>query len=161
MHWFIDPIKNHYVDFKGRATRQEFGMFTLIHISLAIMFAVIDEVLGLGFLYPFFVLAVLLPNLAISVRRCHDLGRSGWWVLMFLVPLLGLALLLGLLIRKSDVSTNAYGPNSSAPTADGVPVPPSVGTHNDSVDASVMPTAPVPVPETEPVEENKQEGFGG
>ncbi|GAA4409577.1 DUF805 domain-containing protein [Quisquiliibacterium transsilvanicum] len=58
-----------------------------------------------------FVLAMLLPSLAVSVRRLHDIGRSGWWLLVSFIPLIGAIVLLVFALRDGDAGDNAYGPN--------------------------------------------------
>ncbi len=81
MHWFLDPIINHYADFKGRATRQQFWMYTLF--SMIGYYALF--LAGFGNLVYLFTLGLLLPTLAIAVRRFHDIGKS--WKLLFLLYL--------------------------------------------------------------------------
>ncbi|MGA4838368.1 DUF805 domain-containing protein [Streptomyces sp. G45] len=110
MHWYGDVLKK-YAVFEGRARRAEYWMFTLISlvISVALMFA--DMALGLGFaLEAVYAVAVLLPGLAVGVRRLHDTGRGGWWLLLSLVPLVGWIVLVVLLAQDS-APPNQYGPN--------------------------------------------------
>lgn len=88
MHWYVDVLKK-YAVFSGRARRQEFWMFTLFSVIISIVLAIIDNAMGsivLGLVYS---LAVLLPSLGVAVRRLHDTGRSGWFVLFPLIPLVG------------------------------------------------------------------------
>ncbi|MCA9360784.1 DUF805 domain-containing protein, partial [Candidatus Kaiserbacteria bacterium] len=107
MHWFLDPVTQHYADFNGRATRRQYGMFTLISIIVAIVISVAS--VGQESVVWVYQLAILLPSLSIGVRRLHDLDCSGLWMLMMFIPLLNLALFLGLLIRKGDINSNEYG----------------------------------------------------
>ncbi|GAA3029358.1 DUF805 domain-containing protein [Streptomyces olivoverticillatus] len=90
-------------------------MFTLISVIISILLAVVDAALGttpvLGSLYS---LAVLLPSLAVAVRRLHDTDRSGWWVLLSLIPIVGGIILLIFLASASKPQDNAYGPYVSA-----------------------------------------------
>jgi len=154
MHWFLDPIQNHYVDFQGRATRQEYWMFLLFSVLVGIAVGIVDGMLGTMFLVGLFQLAILLPSIAIGVRRLHDLNKSGWWLLLSFVPLIGGLILLVWFIGKSVDEGNQYGPGSGAPAGAAVAVPPADST---------APTPPVDgaSQQTEtPVEENKQEGFG-
>ncbi len=111
MHWYVDVLKK-YAMFSGRADRQEFWMFTLISFLISIVLAVVDAALGtsplLGALYS---LAVLLPSLAVGVRRLHDTDRTGWWLLIGLIPIVGEIVLLVFLASAGKPQDNAYGPN--------------------------------------------------
>ena len=94
--YFIDPIKNHYVDFKGRATRKQFWLFVLWSF---IVFLVLGIVLGFlndtgDIIYTVCQLVVLLPSLAIAARRLRDGGFSPWWLLIGVVPFIGWIVLL-------------------------------------------------------------------
>lgn len=111
MHWFIDPIKNHYVDFEGRTARKAFWMFALIHFIFSLVINFIGEATNLEFLALIYGLVIFLPALAISVRRLHDVGMSGWWVLLSFIPILGFLVLLFFYVKPSDVGANKYGPN--------------------------------------------------
>lgn len=95
--YFIDPIKNHYVDFEGRATRKQFWLFALWNfiVFLVIGFALDFFLEDVGnAIYMILQLAVLMPSLGMSVRRLHDIGRSGWWLLISFVPVVGFIVLL-------------------------------------------------------------------
>jgi len=113
-----------YADFNGRARRTEFWMFMLFNIIFMTIAIVLDNVIGTnfgelpyGFFYLIYALAILIPGLAVEVRRLHDTGRSGWWILISLVPLIGAIWLLVLLVLDSEPEANEYGPNpKAAPT---------------------------------------------
>ena len=128
MHWFIDPIKNHYADFKGRASRQEYWMFALVYFLVVFIGIIVAG--GLSFLFslnsaedsmaPFFivfgvlmlfVLAVTIPQLALQVRRLHDINRSGWWYLVALVPYIGGFVMLIMSCIAGKPGINKWGPN--------------------------------------------------
>jgi uncharacterized membrane protein YhaH (DUF805 family) len=114
--YFTDAIKNHYVDFNGRARRKAFGFFVLIYIIINIILTIIDyivfvNIIGISLFSTLFSLALLLPYLAISVRRLHDIGKSGWFALLFLIPIVGLVLLIILLAADSVKGSNQYGEN--------------------------------------------------
>ncbi|AZQ75182.1 DUF805 domain-containing protein [Streptomyces abikoensis] len=115
MHWYVDVLKR-YATFSGRARRPEFWMFTLINFVIGILLSIIDSALGtspvLGLLYS---LAVLLPGLAVAARRLHDTDRSGWWLLLSLIPFVGAIVLLVFLASDSKPHDNAYGPYVPAP----------------------------------------------
>ena len=115
MEWYLKCLKQHYFDFNGRARRKEYWMFTLVNIVISIALTVIfgmisAKLLPLANLYS---LAVLLPALGVTVRRLHDIGKSGWMILIGLIPLVGLYLIY-LLAKDSDPGQNAYGPNPKA-----------------------------------------------
>ena len=100
MHWFTDVITKRYAQFSGRARRKEFWMFTLFSVVISIILSILDRILGLdwkqsngvssgGWLQTIYGLAVLVPTIAIAVRRFHDRDKSGWWVLIWLIPCVG------------------------------------------------------------------------
>jgi len=116
MDWYLLGWKR-FADFKGRSSRKEFWMFMLFH-SLIILALVIDNLsllkdvaLTIGIIYG---LAVFIPMLGACVRRLHDSGKSGWLVLIYFIPYLGMIILIVLLVLDSDSGKNQYGP---APTA--------------------------------------------
>ena len=117
--YFLDVIKNHYADFEGRARRKEYWMFYLFcilaYFAIAIVAGILSsiaDVLGLvGWLaYAVFALGVVVPGVAVTVRRLHDTGKSGWLALLGLVPVLGLVLLYFMVI-EGDAGPNEYGPD--------------------------------------------------
>jgi len=110
MDWYLKVLKERYATFSGRARRKEFWYFVLFSFLVSLVLNAIDLAIGtsgiLGLIYS---LAVLIPSLAVSVRRLHDTGRSGWWVLIGLVPLIGLVLIV-FLAAGSQPEDNQYGP---------------------------------------------------
>ncbi|KQX49977.1 MULTISPECIES: DUF805 domain-containing protein [unclassified Streptomyces] len=110
MNWYIDVLKK-YAVFSGRARRQEFWMFELINFIIAIVIGVIGTALDFSLLSVLYSLAIFLPSLAVTVRRLHDTGRSGWWVLIALVPLVGFIVLIVFAATEGDQHQNAHGPN--------------------------------------------------
>jgi uncharacterized membrane protein YhaH (DUF805 family) len=113
MNWYIKALKQ-YVDFSGRAQRMEFWMFVLFNFLISLGLAIIDMLLGLGFLQLLYALAVLLPTIAVGVRRLHDTNRSGWWLLLGLIPLIGVIILIVFWVQDSQPGDNAFGPNPKA-----------------------------------------------
>ncbi|WP_017461830.1 DUF805 domain-containing protein [Dyella ginsengisoli] len=109
--WYVSCIKDHYVDFEGRARRQEYWMFTLVNILAAIVVGVIGAIIHLRMLGSLYSLAVLLPGIAVTVRRLHDTDRSGWWILIGLIPLIGTIWLLVLMVLEGTQGSNQYGPD--------------------------------------------------
>jgi uncharacterized membrane protein YhaH (DUF805 family) len=116
MSWYIGVLKK-YFEFSGRARRMEFWMFALFNFIVAVVLGVVDNVVGtvteggVGILGTLYSLAVFLPSLGVQVRRLHDTGRSGWWILIGLVPCVGWIILLVFNVMDSQEGTNAYGPN--------------------------------------------------
>jgi|SRR5664279_3025159 len=113
MHWYLQVLKN-YALFTGRARRSEYWYFVLgnvvIGFVLGILDAVLRKIIGIGPLGMIYGFAVLIPGVAVSIRRLHDTDRSGWWLLLGLVPLVGLVLIV-FLAEDSNAGTNRYGQN--------------------------------------------------
>ena len=116
LHWFIDPVKTQYADFEGRASREEFWMYVLVYIVLYIALGFIGMIIGVPQLMMLFSLAVLVPNIAITTRRLHDINKSGWWQLLVFVPFLGSIILIILLASKEKNEGNQYGVRTVADT---------------------------------------------
>ncbi|MFF5637289.1 DUF805 domain-containing protein [Streptomyces sp. NPDC012825] len=110
MNWYLDVLKK-YAVFSGRARRKEFWMFQLFNVIAVIILSILDAVLGIQILSAVYALAVFLPSLGVSVRRLHDTGRSGWWILIALIPLVGGIILLVFNCLEGEQQQNAYGPN--------------------------------------------------
>lgn len=116
MNWYLDVLTKKYAEFSGRARRQEFWMFALFNIIASIVLSIIDQVaiapaVGAPVVGSLYSLAVLIPSIALWVRRLHDTGRSGWWLLIAFVPCVGAIVLLVFAIMDSEPGPNAYGPN--------------------------------------------------
>ncbi len=122
MNWYLKVLKQ-YADFSGRARRKEYWMFVLFNMIFAIVAMILDNVLGIamegigyGPLYGLYVLAMLIPGLAVAVRRLHDVGKSGWMILIVLIPLIGAIWLLVLMVTDSNPGENQYGQNPKEAT---------------------------------------------
>ncbi|WP_369149002.1 DUF805 domain-containing protein [Streptomyces sp. R44] len=117
MNWYLEVLKK-YVVFSGRARRKEHWMFLLVNIIAVIVVVTVDLAIGtFPLLYPIYFLAVLLPHLGVIVRRLHDTGRSGWFILFGLIPLVGCIILIVFLATEGEQRQNAYGPNPKSVTA--------------------------------------------
>lgn len=115
LQWFIDPIKNHYFDFEGRVTRQAFWMFALMSIIFLVIASMVSETLA-----NIFAVALLLPHLGLTARRLHDIGKSGWWQLIGLIPFMGLLIIIVLLARSGVSGPNEYGADPRVGTSTAV-----------------------------------------
>jgi uncharacterized membrane protein YhaH (DUF805 family) len=100
-----------YATFSGRARRKEFWMFVLINFIIMVILSALDMALGIGLLSGLYALGVLIPSLAVGARRLHDIGRTGWWQLIGIIPLIGLIVLIIFFVMDSNPGDNEYGPN--------------------------------------------------
>jgi uncharacterized membrane protein YhaH (DUF805 family) len=118
MEWYLTVLRR-YADFSGRSRRKEYWMYTLFNLIFMIIAAVLDNVLGLtfhellpyGYIYLAYALIVLIPGLAVAVRRMHDIGKSGWMLLVAIIPLVGAIWLLVLLVTEGENRDNKWGAN--------------------------------------------------
>ena len=143
MNWYLEVLKK-YAVFSGRARRKEYWMFWLFNWIIGFVLYFIENIAGIApesgrVLMILYTLAVLLPTLAVAVRRLHDTGRSGWWLLIMLavavrrlhdpgrsgwwlltsfVAIIGGIVLLVFLVQDSQPAENQYGPNPKAAAAD-------------------------------------------
>ena len=117
MNWYLKVLKQ-YADFSGRARRKEYWMFALFNFIFLIVALILDNILGTtagelpyGVFYFLYALVVLIPGLAVAVRRLHDVGKSGWMILIALIPIIGAIWLLVLMVTDGNPGENQYGPN--------------------------------------------------
>lgn len=105
MEWYLKVLKQ-YAVFTGRARRQEFWWFVLTNLIIVLVLSWIWE-----FLSSLYSLAVLLPAIGVGVRRLHDTGKTGWWLLLHFIPLIGTIVLIIFFAQDSAEGSNEYGPN--------------------------------------------------
>ncbi len=117
MNWYLEVLKK-YAVFSGRSRRKEYWYFVLFNLIISILLAIVDSVLGtfipqigMGIIGGLYALAVFIPSIAVSIRRLHDRDRSGWWLLIGLIPLIGLIVLLVFMLQNSTPGQNRYGAN--------------------------------------------------
>lgn len=109
--YYIDPIKNHYFDFSGRAGRSEYWMFFLVYLLVAVVISIIEVAIGVPYLLLVYTLALLLPYFGLGARRLHDVGLSGWWQLLNVIPIIGTLILIVLFARPGQAAANQHGTN--------------------------------------------------
>lgn len=115
MKWFLKVLQQ-YSDFDGRARRKEFWIFMLFNWMFGAVASTLDIVLGFSWGFFFLLnglysIVLLIPSLAVAVRRLHDIGKSGWMLLILLIPVIGGIWMLVLLLREGNSFENEYGPN--------------------------------------------------
>ncbi|HTJ92008.1 MAG TPA: DUF805 domain-containing protein [Pararobbsia sp.] len=111
MDWYLKVLKS-YAVFEGRARRKEYWMFILINLVATVLLTLIDlAIVHVRLLSGIYSLAVLIPSIAVGVRRLHDTDRTGWWMLVILIPAIGWIILIVLLAMEGTRGTNRFGPN--------------------------------------------------
>jgi uncharacterized membrane protein YhaH (DUF805 family) len=117
MNWYLEVLKK-YAVFSGRARRKEYWMFFLFNVIILFVLGFVEGFAGSpGIVSMLYSLGVLIPSIAVSVRRLHDTDRSGWWLLIGLVPLIGAIVLLVYMVQDSKLDENQYGSNPKTETA--------------------------------------------
>jgi uncharacterized membrane protein YhaH (DUF805 family) len=109
----VRTVFQRYATFTGRSLRPEYWWFVLFNLIVGLVLAIIDSSVirsDVGVLGAIYNLAVLVPSLAVGVRRLHDTGRTGWWLLIGLVPIIGLIVLIVFFAMKGEEQDNQYGP---------------------------------------------------
>ncbi|XOV88803.1 MAG: DUF805 domain-containing protein [Pseudomonadota bacterium] len=115
MNWYLAVLKK-YVVVEGRARRKEYWIFVLINLVVSLILAVIDSATGsydpesgLGLLGTLYALGVFLPSVTVAVRRLHDTDRSGWWLLLVFLPIIGFLVLLVFMVLPGTPGDNRFG----------------------------------------------------
>jgi uncharacterized membrane protein YhaH (DUF805 family) len=121
MNYYFDAWKK-YAVFTGRSTRKEYWMFVLINLIASIIVSIVGASLRIKHLDQIYGLAVLLPGIGIGIRRLHDIGRSGWWMLIGLIPIVGTIILIVFQVKEGQPGENKYGTNPKKAT-NNVPPP--------------------------------------
>ena len=117
MDWYLEVLRK-YAVFSGRARRKEYWVFTLFNLLAMLVLSFIDGMIGMysieagvGVLSGIYALGILIPSLAVTVRRLHDTSRTGWWILLAFIPLIGALVLLIFTVLDSTPGSNQYGPD--------------------------------------------------
>ncbi|QYJ69193.1 DUF805 domain-containing protein [Flavobacterium litorale] len=118
IEWYLKVVRDNYANFKGRARRSEYWYFVLFNIIVGIVLGIIDTYLlnmeDFSPLANIYNLVILIPSIAVSVRRLHDVGKSGWYYLLILLPIIGWIWLLVLFVTDGDNGPNEYGEDPKA-----------------------------------------------
>ena len=109
MGWYLEVLVN-YANFGGRATRSEYWWFSLFNLIIVIALAIVVPAARAELVLLIYTAGIIVPSLAVSVRRLHDTDRSGWWLLLGLIPFGGIILLIFYLLDGTP-GTNRYGPD--------------------------------------------------
>ena len=116
MNWYLEAFRR-FGDFKGRSRRKEYWYFFLFNLLASWLFLFIDYILGtystesmIGLVNVAYSLVALIPGLSVSVRRLHDTGRTGWWMLINFIPVIGWIVFIVFMVFDSDPAANKYGP---------------------------------------------------
>jgi uncharacterized membrane protein YhaH (DUF805 family) len=117
MSWFLMALKK-YATFTGRSRRSEYWFFVLFYVIIFIALAFVDGFIGtfdpqsqIGLLSSIFTLGMFIPSISVAIRRLHDTSRTGWWLLIGLIPLVGAIVLFVFTVLDSAPGQNQYGPN--------------------------------------------------
>jgi uncharacterized membrane protein YhaH (DUF805 family) len=110
MSWYL-KVLSQYAQFNGRARRKEYWFYALFNFIVSLLLTLIGRLIHLNWLDYLYGLLVFIPTLAVTVRRLHDTGRRGWWILIELIPIIGTIILLIFVCLDSQPGTNKYGPN--------------------------------------------------
>lgn len=124
MEWYLKVVRDNYANFRGRAHRTEYWMFVLVNMFFSLVAVIVDNLAGTtfnidiepsffnyGLVYILYSISVFIPGFAVLVRRLHDTGRSGWWILIGFVPFAGVIVLFIFTVLDSQPHENQFGPS--------------------------------------------------
>lgn len=116
IEWYKKVVFENYANFNGRARRSEYWYYTLATILISIVLGILDygselafDIGELGILRGLYSLAVFIPGLAVMIRRLHDVGKSGWFLFILIIPLVGVIWLFILLCTEGNDGSNEFG----------------------------------------------------
>ncbi|MBG2913418.1 DUF805 domain-containing protein [Proteus cibarius] len=127
MNWYLEVIKNNYANFSGRARRKEYWMFTLVNtIIITILYAIVISSIDMntgemsslgsivGIILGIYSLAIIIPSLAVTIRRFHDQDKSGWMFLLAFIPAVGGLIVFVFMCLEGTKGDNRFGPDPKA-----------------------------------------------
>ena len=111
--YFIKVLKENFANFSGRARREEYWYYSLAVFVVSTILSILSKAGTVGVIFSIvsflFSLCILIPGIAVSVRRLHDTGRSGWWLLLCFIPLIGAIILLVFMVTEGQKGENKWG----------------------------------------------------
>ena len=112
MNYYLKVLRQ-YKDFYGRADRREYWIFVLVNFAINIALAAVDQMIfpESGVLSGVYTLFIFIPGITVTIRRLHDIGKSGWMQLVILIPLVGWIWFLFLMVKEGEDGPNQYGEN--------------------------------------------------
>jgi len=129
VNWYREALRK-YATFDGRARRKEYWFFTLFNFLGLLVLTIVDMAVGtfneqaeIGLLGGIYLLAVLIPSIAVTVRRLHDTDRSGWWILLNFIPVIGSIVIVVFAVLDSQPGANRFGANPKGVMGEGTPSP--------------------------------------
>jgi uncharacterized membrane protein YhaH (DUF805 family) len=129
VNWYKEALGK-YATFEGRARRKEYWFFALFNFLAIVALTVVDMAVGtfnekaeIGLFSGIYLLAVLVPSIAVTVRRLHDTDRSGWWILLNFIPVIGSIVIMVFAMLDSQPGGNRFGPNPKGVIGAGTPMP--------------------------------------
>jgi uncharacterized membrane protein YhaH (DUF805 family) len=129
VNWYREALRK-YATFEGRARRKEYWFFALFNFLALVVLTVVDMAIGtfneqaeIGLFGGIYLLAVLIPSIAVTVRRLHDTDRSGWWILLNFIPVVGSIVIMVFAVLDSQPGGNRFGPNPKGVIGAGTPMP--------------------------------------
>ncbi|MBG3128343.1 DUF805 domain-containing protein [Proteus mirabilis] len=127
MNWYLEVIKNNYANFSGRARRKEYWMFTLVNtIIIAVLYAILISSVDMntgemsslgsiaGIIIGIYSLAIIIPSIAVTIRRFHDQDKSGWMFLLAFIPAVGGLIVFVFMCLEGTRGDNRFGPDPKA-----------------------------------------------
>ncbi len=121
MEQAVRTVLGKYADFSGRAQRSEYWYWVLAVVIGSILTSIVDAIIGISLLNIVFTLAIVVPSIAVGVRRLHDISKSGWFYLLFLIPIVNIVLAIVWFALEDSHPDNEYGPNPKGATPGGPP----------------------------------------
>ncbi len=121
IQWYLKVVKDNYANFNGRARRSEYWYFALANFIICLLLSIIDMIIfgedGINRLSGLYSILVIIPSIAVSIRRMHDINKSGWWILINLIPFIGWIWFIVLACTEGDKASNQYGSDPKAEIA--------------------------------------------
>mgnify|MGYP000879205894 CR=1 FL=1 len=116
IEWYLKVVRDNYANFEGRARRSEYWYFVLMNFLISIGFSILIMIANFfTYINALYSLAILIPSIAVGVRRLHDINKSGWYWLIIFIPLIGWIWLIILFATEGQYGPNQYGADPKNP----------------------------------------------